>query len=98
MKAGLVIAVLAVFVSSATAAPMCLAGETLASYIALEDTGCQIDDKVFAGFTYSLTNFSQGGPTPDDIFVIPITTPFNPGLIFLPRVPWRGVGGLPRRR
>jgi hypothetical protein len=72
---------------------MCLAGETLESYIALGNSGCQIDDKVFAGFSYNLTNFSEGGPLPDDVFVIPITIPFSPGLMFLPRVPWRGVGG-----
>jgi hypothetical protein len=48
---------------------------------------------VFAGFSYDLMNFyGEGGATADDVFVIPITARRNPGFMFVPSIPWIGIG------
>ena len=66
-------------VASAAVAP-CPTGKTLADYIALGATGCQIDDKVFSNFAYS---GGQGGvPQAGQVNVTPDNTPFNPGVNF----------------
>jgi hypothetical protein len=58
--------------------PSCGFG-TLASYISLGSTGCQIDDKIFYGFAYS---GGAGVLTAGEVSVTPITTPGNPGVQF----------------
>jgi hypothetical protein len=68
------------------AAPVCGTG-TLADYVALGATGCEIDDKLFYDFEYTSTGSGGATPVPaDGVAVTPITIPFNPGFIF--NAPW----------
>jgi len=62
---------------------------TLADYIATGTTGVQIDDKLFYGFAYTSAG---GAPTAENITVLQLTTPGNPGLRFV--AAWSvGAGG-----
>ncbi len=70
----------------ANPAPLCTVG-TVADYMALGSTGCQIDDKIFYDFTY--TGTGSGGATAipgSGVAVTPISTLNNPGFIF--NAPW----------
>jgi hypothetical protein len=75
---------LVVSLGFASATPVCTQG-SLASYIALGSGGCQIDDKIFANFTYQVTTAGMGvvGPTADEVSVAPLVPPpggiLNPG-------------------
>ena len=54
--------------------------QNLQLYVALAGTGCQIDDKLFLNFAY--TPVMGASPLIDQISVIPINTPGDPGLTF----------------
>lgn len=72
-----------VSVTQVVAAPViCLQG-TLADYIALGATGCQIDDKLFNNFRYQESGSGGATPIPESgVSVTPLDIAFNPGLIF----------------
>jgi len=65
--------------------PACMT-QTLDNYINLGMTGCAIDDKIFAGFSYTPPNGVN--PTARQITVTPITTPLNPGFTFTADPEW----------
>src|SRR5258708_8332607 len=88
MKLSVLLAIcLAVFVSAASAAPLCVAGGTMASYEALGAGGCVIGDKLFSNFVYGstrpgtgvavggkpgfLTPVNAGGPHPRPSLLLP---------------------------
>src|SRR5271169_4216814 len=82
MKLSVLLAIcLAVFVSTATAAPLCSAGGTMASYEALGAGGCVIGDKLFSNFIYGSTAQGAGVAVPDtQVFLTPVVAdPYNPG-------------------
>jgi hypothetical protein len=72
---------LAVFVSAASAAPLCIAGGTMASYEDLGAGGCVIGDKLFSNFVYLSTGHGTGVAAPDTaVFLTPVNdTGVNPG-------------------
>jgi hypothetical protein len=72
---------------NASAAPLCTTG-SLQSFIDLG--ACQIGDKIFSDFFYST---SPNGTQPDAaaVTVTPITTAYNPGVVF--QAPWSAVFG-----
>ncbi len=88
MKSILLSVLLMVFVfgAQAYAAPLCTSG-TVADYVALGSTGCQLDDKIFYDFAYHSSGSGGATPVPSSgVAVTPITTAFDPGLIF--NAPW----------
>jgi len=87
-KIKLIVVVGALFVASnALAAPMCTIG-SLQSFIDLG--ACQIEDKIFSEFFYS-TSPNGTPPTAADVTVTPITTAYNPGVVF--QAPWSAIFG-----
>ena len=56
----LVVMGLAALGSVASAAPLCVAGGTMASYVALGVGGCKIGDKLFSNFFYGSTGRGTG--------------------------------------
>ncbi len=87
MKLSVLLAIsLAVFVSAASAAPLCVAGGTMASYEALGAGGCVIGDKLFSNFVYGSTGHGTGVAVADTaVFLTPVNigglNP-GPGIIF----------------
>ena len=73
--------------SNASAAPVCTTG-SLQSYIDLG--ACQIEDKIFSDFFYS-TSPNGTPPSAAAVTVSPITTAYNPGVIF--QAPWSAIFG-----
>jgi len=86
-QAILILAALTALTSLAPAAPVCVNGNTLQSYITNNATlanACQVGDKVFWGFAYS-SSVSGGGvaPTASQITITgDPSNPGEPGLIF----------------
>jgi hypothetical protein len=82
----LLVIVLAAFVSAAPAAPLCIAGGTMASYEALGSGGCVIGDKLFSDFKYGSTVQGAGVAVLDtQVFLTPVVTDIynpGPGIIF----------------
>ncbi len=75
----------------ANAAPLCETG-TVASYVALGATGCQIDDKLFSNFVY--VSSASGGAVAipaSGVSMVPQSTPLNPGFLF--SAGWSTVAG-----
>jgi hypothetical protein len=72
------VSLLASGASTALAYSACGQG-SLADYMALGSTGCQIEDKIFHDFSYVPTG---GAPTADNITVTPVFEYLNPGLDF----------------
>jgi hypothetical protein len=72
---------LAVFVSAASAAPLCVAGGTMATYEALGAGGCVIGDKLFSNFVYGSTGHGNGVAVADTaVFLTPVNIGgLNPG-------------------
>jgi hypothetical protein len=79
------------FASMATAAPLCTdigapdgAVTTMADYVALGSTGCQIGDKVFYNFFYSSSFGGTAAAVPASaVFLAPVgADTFNPGIAF----------------
>ena len=87
MKVSVLLAIsLAVFVSAASAAPLCVRGGTMASYEALGAGGCVIGDKLFSNFVYGSTAHGTGVAVPDTaVFLTPVerhgVNP-GPGIVF----------------
>jgi hypothetical protein len=77
----LLVLVLGAFVSVAPAAPLCVAGGTMASYEALGAGGCVIGDKLFSNFGYGSTVQGAGIPVLDSqVFLTPVIADvYNPG-------------------
>lgn len=74
---------LILLVSSPLMAAPLLTVRSLADYIALGSGGGQIDDKLFYDFQYAGSGFGGAVAIPaSGVWVTPIITPFNPGLIF----------------
>jgi hypothetical protein len=71
----------AAFVGSASAAPLCISGGTMASYAALGVGGCQIGDKLFSNFIYGSTGHGTGvAVAASAVFLTPVGAgTFNPG-------------------
>jgi len=89
---------LGAFVGSASAAPPCIAGATMASYVALGVGGCQIGDKLFSNFIYGSTGQGTGVATPaTTVFLTPVGAgTFNPGPgIIFSSAGWVVPSGLP---
>ena|ERR1039457_1797742 len=81
----LLAATLFAFASMASAAPLCTAvGITMADYVALGSTGCQIGDKVFYNFFYSSSGSGLGAGVPAGAVVLsPVgADTYNPGIVF----------------
>ena len=80
----LLMAVMASLCALATAAPLCVAGGTMTSYMALGSSGCEIGDKLFFNFNYAGTAGGAGVAVPSSaVTVTPVNTdPYNPGLSF----------------
>ena len=82
MKVSVLLAIsLAAFVGAASAAPLCVAGGTMASYEDLGSGGCVIGDKLFSNFVYLSTGHGTGVAAPDTaVFLTPVnSTGVNPG-------------------
>jgi hypothetical protein len=81
----LAVAVIAL-ASTASAAPVCLTGGTLASYQALGSGGCMIGDLRFSNFSYVGTSQGQGSTVANtQVFLTPVgsgTLNPGPGIIF----------------
>src|ERR1700757_2498920 len=87
MKLSVLLAIcLAVFVSAASAAPLCIAGGTMASYEALGAGGCVIGDKLFSNFVYGSTGHGTGVAVADNaVFLTPVNIGGlkpGPGIVF----------------
>jgi hypothetical protein len=76
--------VLVVFVSMASATPLCTSGGTMASYVALGGGGCSIGDLLFSNFLYGSTGARNGvAVSAASVFLTPVGSgTFNPGIIF----------------
>jgi hypothetical protein len=73
-----------VFVSSVSAAPLCVAGGSMASYIALGSGGCMIGNELFSNFVYGSTaNGTAVRVDATNVFLTPVGAgTYNPGIIF----------------
>ena len=81
----LLVATLVALASMASAAPLCTAvGSTMADYVALGSTGCQIGDKVFYNFFYSSSGGGLGVAVPASAVTLsPVgADTYNPGIAF----------------
>ena len=80
----LVVMAVAVSGSVASAAPVCVAGGTMASYVALGIGGCEIGDKLFSNFFYGSTGHGTGvAVAAAGVFLTPVGAgTYNPGIIF----------------
>ena len=73
------------FASMASAAPLCTdVGNTMADYLRLGSTGCQIGDKVFYNFVYSSSGGGTATAVPASaVLVSPVgADTYNPGITF----------------
>jgi hypothetical protein len=70
------------------AAPVACAPGTMAQYQDLGPDGCLLDDKIFAGFSFS--SIITTPPDANQVLVTPIDTPLNPGFMFTGTVPFMG--------
>jgi hypothetical protein len=77
----LVVMGLAAYSSIASAAPLCAAGGTMASYVALGIGGCEIGNTLFSNFFYGSTGHGTGvAVAPTAVFLTPVGAgTFNPG-------------------
>jgi hypothetical protein len=83
MKLSVLLAITLVFVSAASAAPLCVAGGTMASYKSLGSGGCTIGNALFSNFIYLSTASGTGAVVPDTaVFLTPAGDTFNPGIVF----------------
>ena len=84
MKLSILLAItLAIFVSAASAAPLCVSGGTMASYEALGSGGCVIGNTLFSNFIYLNTFSGTGVAVPDTtVFLTPVGDTLNPGIVF----------------
>jgi hypothetical protein len=82
--------VLASHSASATIAPACVNGASLASYEALA-SGCTIGDKTFSAFSYS--NSASGGATPIDASGVTVKTLTGPPEGFAFQAAWSAATG-----
>jgi hypothetical protein len=82
----LMAAVVIALVSTASAAPLCLTGGTLASYQTLGSGGCMIGDLLFSNFSYVGTSLGQGNTVANtQVLLTPVgsgTLNPGPGIIF----------------
>src|SRR5260370_17713210 len=82
----LLVITVAAFVSAASAAPLCVAGGTMASYEVLGAGGCVIGDKLFSNFVYGSTGHGNGVAVADTaVFLTPVNIGgLNPvpGIVF----------------
>src|SRR4051794_34348560 len=94
----LVVMVAAVFGSTASAAPVCVAGGTMASYMALGVGGCEIGNLLFSNFFYGSTGRGTGVAVPASaVLLTPVGAgTFNPGPgIVFSSAGWIVPGGSP---
>src|SRR5260370_34252528 len=82
MKLSVLLAItLAMFVSAASAAPLCVVGGTVASYEAFGGGGCTIGNELFSNFIYLSTPSGTGVVVPyTAVFLTPAgACNFTPG-------------------
>jgi hypothetical protein len=77
----LIIGALGIFASAASAAPVCIAGGTMASYVALGNGGCTIGNLLFSNFVYGSTGHQNGiAVSASEVFLDPVNIgTYNPG-------------------
>jgi len=77
---------LSVLASTASAAPVCVGGATMASYVALGPGGCTIGNLLFSNFAYGSTGHQNGAAVPaSQVFLQPVnigTFQPGPGIVF----------------